>query len=143
MDERCLRLWNGTHASYTALRQKEITTSYWPRARGSVGLIWTNTSVLRAFWLDEAVAKANVRSKGGWPGVSQPNRPRGFQSHLPNSSDVQWLTLGNTHETPVVNGQLETLFAEDLPSGDYYLRLIVIKDSNYVGEPHTIRITVE
>ncbi len=56
---------------------------------------------------------------------------------------MQWLTLGETHATPVVNGQLETLFATDLPPGDYFLRLIVVKDSNYVGEPHTIRIVIE
>jgi penicillin-binding protein 1C len=62
---------------------------------------------------------------------------------IPNGSDVQWLTLGETHNTPVVNGQLEVLQAEGLPPGSYYLRLIVIQDSNYVGEPHQIQITVE
>jgi hypothetical protein len=34
------------------------------------------------------------------------------------------------------------LHADALPPGDYLLRLIVVKDSNYVGEPHTIAITV-
>lgn len=63
---------------------------------------------------------------------------------IPQSgSEVQWLTLGDTHNTPVVNGHLETLFAEGLPPGNYFLRLIVVKDSNYVGEPHTIQITIE
>jgi hypothetical protein len=63
---------------------------------------------------------------------------------IPQSgSEVQWLTLGDTHNTPVVNGQLETLFAEGLAPGNYFLRLIVVKDSNYVGEPHTIQIAVE
>ncbi|HMT21256.1 MAG TPA: hypothetical protein PKE20_08440, partial [Promineifilum sp.] len=62
---------------------------------------------------------------------------------IPNGADVQWLTLGETHNTPVVNGQLEFLQAEGLPPGVYYLRLIVIQDSNYVGEPHQIQITVE
>ena len=62
---------------------------------------------------------------------------------VPNGQDVQWLTLGETHSTPVVNGTLEVLQAEALPPGTYYLRLIVVKDSNYVGEPHQIQITVE
>ena len=62
---------------------------------------------------------------------------------IPNGGEIQWLTLGETHNTPVVNGQLEWLQAEGLPPGLYYLRLIVIQDSNYVGEPHQIQITVE
>jgi hypothetical protein len=62
---------------------------------------------------------------------------------IPNGPDIQWLTLGETHNTPVVNGQLEWLQAEGLPPGPYYLRLIVIQDSNYVGEPHQIQIMVE
>jgi hypothetical protein len=59
------------------------------------------------------------------------------------SGETQWLTLGDTHNTPVVNGHLETLFAEGLTPGNYFLRLIVVKDSNYVGEPHTIQIAIE
>lgn len=62
---------------------------------------------------------------------------------IPSGADVQWLTLGETHSTPVVNGQLETFQAEALPPGPYFLRLIVVKDSNYVGEPYTIQIQVE
>ena len=59
------------------------------------------------------------------------------------SNDIQWVTLGDTHNTPVVNGTLEMFHAAGLPPGDYFLRLIVIKDSNYVGEPHTIQVTRE
>jgi penicillin-binding protein 1C len=62
---------------------------------------------------------------------------------IPSGPDIQWLTLGETHNTPVVNGVLEVLQAEGLAPGVYYLRLIVIQDSNYVGEPHQIQITVE
>ncbi len=57
--------------------------------------------------------------------------------------NVQWVTLGETHQTPVVNGQLEMLHADAMPPGDYFLRLIVVKDSNYVGEPYTIPIVIE
>ena len=61
---------------------------------------------------------------------------------IPDGSDIQWLTLGETHNQPVVNGMLEMLHADALPPGDYFLRLIVVQDSNYVGEPHTIPITI-
>jgi hypothetical protein len=61
---------------------------------------------------------------------------------IPNGTDIQWVTLGDTHNQPVVNGPLEILHADALPAGDYLLRLIVVKDSNYVGEPHTIPITI-
>ncbi len=61
---------------------------------------------------------------------------------IPSPAGTNWLTLGDTHDTPVANDTLEVFHAEALPPGDYLLRLIVIKDSNYVGEPHTIEITV-
>ncbi|MDT8304638.1 MAG: transglycosylase domain-containing protein [Anaerolineae bacterium] len=58
--------------------------------------------------------------------------------------DGQWLTLGDTHNTPVVNGQLETLHADAFPPGTYTLRLIVVgSDSNYVGDPDTVVVTIE
>lgn len=58
--------------------------------------------------------------------------------------DGQWLTLGNTHNIPVVNGQLETLHADAFPPGTYALRLIVVgSDSNYVGEPHTVTFDIQ
>ena len=54
-------------------------------------------------------------------------------------NNVQWVTLGDTHDTAVVNGTLEMLHAAGLPPGDYYIRLIVILwDGNYVGEPYTV-----
>ena len=62
---------------------------------------------------------------------------------IPDGADMQWVTLGDTHSEPVVNGTLEMLHADALAPGDYLLRLIVVKDSNYVGEPHTVPIRVE
>lgn len=56
----------------------------------------------------------------------------------------QWVTLGETSNTPVVNGTLETLHADALPPGDYLLRLIVVRwDGNYVGEPHTVALKIQ
>lgn len=62
---------------------------------------------------------------------------------IPSGTETQWITLGETHSTPVVNGLLETLQASALPPGPYFLRLIVVQDSNYVGEPYTIQIVIE
>jgi hypothetical protein len=61
---------------------------------------------------------------------------------IPEGNNVNWVTLGETHNTPVVNGTLEMLHADALPPGEYFLRLILVKDSNYVGEPHTIPIVI-
>ncbi len=62
---------------------------------------------------------------------------------IPDGDNVNWVTLGEIHNTPVVNDTLEMLHADALPPGNYFLRLIVVKDSNYVGEPHMIEFTIE
>lgn len=62
---------------------------------------------------------------------------------IPEGEQVNWVTLGETHNTPVINGPLEMLHADALPPGNYFLRLIVVQDSNYVGEPHMISFTIE
>ena len=62
---------------------------------------------------------------------------------IPEGDNVNWVTLGEIHNAPVVNGQLEMLHADALPPGSYFLRLIVVKESNYVGEPHMIEFTIE
>lgn len=59
-----------------------------------------------------------------------------------------WITLGETHRTPVTNGQLETLNAAGLVDlfgeGGYQLRLILVGyDGNYAGEPFTIPLTLQ
>ena len=59
-------------------------------------------------------------------------------------NNPQWVTLGETSATPVINGTLEMLHADGLLPGDYLLRLIVVQwDGNYVGEPYTIPLTIE
>ena len=61
-----------------------------------------------------------------------------------NPENPEWVTLGEARDTPVVNGTLEMLHADALPAGDYLLRLIVVKwDGNYVGEPHTVQVTIQ
>ena len=56
----------------------------------------------------------------------------------------EWITIGETHNTPVVNGQLETLLADAFEPGTYSLRLVVVTlDGNHVGEPHKITVNIE
>ena len=59
-------------------------------------------------------------------------------------NEMDWITLGETRNTPVINGQLELLFASSLPPGNYILRLILVRwDGNYVGEPHAVPIVIQ
>lgn len=56
----------------------------------------------------------------------------------------RWITIGETHDTPVVNGELETLVASAFDPGVYTLRLVVItQDGNFVGDPHSVTFTIE
>ena len=55
---------------------------------------------------------------------------------------AEWLTLGRTHNTPVVNGQLEELHAYALPAGDYALRLVLVQHDGNFGVTHTVFITI-
>ena len=49
----------------------------------------------------------------------------------PNTND-QWSTIGVTHDTPVINGLLETWDTTLVPDGSYTLRLRVVRlDGNY------------
>jgi membrane peptidoglycan carboxypeptidase len=55
----------------------------------------------------------------------------------------QWVTLGETHSQPVVNGVLESLHADALNAGIYKIRLIGVRwDGNYVTQPFTIPIEI-
>lgn len=56
----------------------------------------------------------------------------------------EWVTLGETHNTPVVGDRLETLLAAAFEPGVYSLRLVVVQwDGNYVGEPDVVTVTIE
>jgi hypothetical protein len=49
----------------------------------------------------------------------------------PNFND-QWSTIGATHDTPVINGLLETWDTTQFPDGSYTIRLRVVRlDGNY------------
>jgi penicillin-binding protein 1C len=54
-----------------------------------------------------------------------------------------WVTLGEIHPNPVVNGQLETLPASALQPGTYRLNLVVVGlDGNYVQPPYQVTFVV-
>ena len=51
----------------------------------------------------------------------------------------QWVTLGQVHTDSVFDGQLETLAAQSLQPGTYFLRLVIIgPDGNYLQTPYTV-----
>ncbi|NDJ61877.1 MAG: hypothetical protein GYB67_12175 [Chloroflexi bacterium] len=55
----------------------------------------------------------------------------------------RWVTMGQTHSQPVINGQLEFLNAEGLAPGTYQMQLVVIgPDSNWVQDPFQVTFTV-
>lgn len=55
----------------------------------------------------------------------------------------EWITLGEIHSTPVINGQLEGLAAPAFPAGIYTLRLVIILwDGNEAGPPHRVTFTI-
>ena len=57
---------------------------------------------------------------------------------------LQWVTLGDIHDQPVRNGQLETLYSDGLTPGTYFVRVIVInRDGNYAGEPVAVPFVIE
>jgi 1A family penicillin-binding protein len=54
-----------------------------------------------------------------------------------------WITMGSGHANPVSNGGLETWHADALPSGNYALRVVIVKrDGNYLVGP-TVPVYVE
>lgn len=54
-----------------------------------------------------------------------------------------WRTMGTIHNTPVVNGTLETLHADALAPGDYTIRLVLVGlDGNFIQPTHNVPIRV-
>lgn len=56
--------------------------------------------------------------------------------------DNTWRTIGETHDRSVINGTLETLHAEALPTGTYQLRLVLVKHDGNELPPYVITIKV-
>lgn len=55
---------------------------------------------------------------------------------------TQWITLGDTHTTTIVDGQLETWYAAALKPGSYTLRLVLVKpDGNWLP-PYEVPVRV-
>jgi hypothetical protein len=58
------------------------------------------------------------------------------------ASPSSWTTFGTTHSSPVTNGNLETLYARDLPPGQYVIRLIVVTNDGNFPAPYSVPITI-
>jgi len=56
---------------------------------------------------------------------------------------AEWITLGQTHTQPVVNGPIEVLDAASLAPGDYTVRLVLVKkDGNFLDPPYSVPIRI-
>jgi len=55
----------------------------------------------------------------------------------------EWITLGDIHFDPVLDGPLEVLDALSLPADDYVVRLVLVKrDGNFLEPPHSVPIRI-
>lgn len=54
----------------------------------------------------------------------------------------EWITIGNVHNQPVVNGKLETWDTSNLPAGQHWLRLVVVDQTGNYPEPCQVMIIV-
>lgn len=62
----------------------------------------------------------------------------------PGENPQDWVTIGETHNTPVVGDRLETLLAAAFEPGVYSLRLVVVQwDGNFVGDPDVVTVTIQ
>ncbi|MFQ5856565.1 MAG: transglycosylase domain-containing protein [Anaerolineae bacterium] len=55
----------------------------------------------------------------------------------------EWITMGQTHEQPVIDDQLEVWHAEGFPPGQYSLRLVLVKTDGNELPPYKVTVTVE
>jgi hypothetical protein len=55
----------------------------------------------------------------------------------------EWVTIGDIHRDPVVEGPLERLDAAALPAGDYVLRLVLVqRDGNVLEPPYSVPFVI-
>ena len=54
----------------------------------------------------------------------------------------EWITMGEIHTQPVIDGQLEVWHAEGLPPGVYSLRLVLVKPDGNTLPPYKVTVTV-
>jgi len=64
-----------------------------------------------------------------------------YQFYIQGGPFADWTPLGVQGFNSVVNGQLETLDGNALPSGTYRLRLVLVKAGNFIQAPTEITFT--
>ncbi len=72
-----------------------------------------------------------------------PDQGQVYKFEIRGPQFPDWVTLGLVQNQPVINGQLETLYAAGLQPGQYFLRLIIVgPDGNYVQPPYEVSFIV-
>jgi hypothetical protein len=68
-----------------------------------------------------------------------PDQAQFYKIEITGGPFPDWTTLGNVHAETVVNGQLEWLAAEGLPSGDYMIRLAIVDhNAGFLQQPYVV-----
>jgi hypothetical protein len=73
-----------------------------------------------------------------------PQQAQYYKIEIVGGQFGDWTPLGDIHSTPVVNGQLETLFTPALNRGTAYrLRLVIVGlDANWLQAPYEVEFFV-
>ncbi|MFQ3648310.1 MAG: transglycosylase domain-containing protein [Anaerolineae bacterium] len=73
-----------------------------------------------------------------------PNVVGYYHLYIRGGPFADWTALGQPGRSPVINGQLETLFGAGLPSGQYQLRLALQTPSgDFVQQPYEVTFTLQ
>ncbi|MBS1253092.1 MAG: Penicillin-binding protein 2D [Anaerolineales bacterium] len=60
----------------------------------------------------------------------------------PARAPLTWVTMGQTHSTPIVDGELEAWYAAGLEPGSYTLRLVLVKPDGNWAPPYEVPVRV-
>jgi penicillin-binding protein 1C len=74
-----------------------------------------------------------------------PNNVQFFKVEIGRGANPdQWITIGETHNAPVIAGTLETLLTQAFEPGTYSVRLVLIRwDGNFLGEPDIVTFQIQ
>ncbi len=71
-----------------------------------------------------------------------PDQADFYHLYIIGGQFADWTPLGSPHSQSVVNGELETLHIPSLQSGNYRLRLALVKGDTFIQQPYEIVFTV-
>ncbi|MFN8423598.1 MAG: transglycosylase domain-containing protein [Anaerolineae bacterium] len=115
---------------------------------GTVGITGTyRTAYSQSVYHLNVIAGTTLSSRTVLTGTAtfNPSEIEYFKVELSRRDVVpaEWITLGQTHTSGVVDGPLEVLDAASLAPGDYTVRLVLVKkDGNFLDPPYSVPIRI-